>query len=198
MDANGSFFIGNLGDANLTITGIALRSGGFYGDPITFPFVVAPGEWREIAVHTGTGGTTQLGDVLFGEWSVLSDDPFQPDARVTMHVQVSGPKLVRGTDFIDFGRVAAGTQASRTMVLTNAGNRPVTIDGAKWSVGSPFTLELPTGISFPAVLAPGAMLSLTIGVPANTATGMFVDYLTVAARLNVPSQLATGFQVQVF
>jgi hypothetical protein len=166
VDANGSFFIGNLGDTDLTVTGLAVRSGGFFGDPITFPFVVANGDWREIAVHTGTG-LARPGDVLSSAWSVLSDDPAQPDARITIHVRVSGPRLERGPDFIDFGSVPAGTQASRQMVLSNTGNRPVTVDGAKWSVGSPFVFALPAGTNFPAVLPPGATLPITISVPAN-------------------------------
>jgi len=60
---------------------------------------VVPGDWHEIAVHTGTGGTIAPGEVLPGEWSMLSDDPAQPDFRVTLHVRVSGPKLVRSPDF---------------------------------------------------------------------------------------------------
>jgi hypothetical protein len=198
-DASGSFFIGNVGDADLTVSGIALRAGSFYGDQITLPFVVAPGEWREIAVHTGTGGTTRPGDVLTGEWSVLSDDPANPDVRVLMRVRVSGPRLERdGSDFIDFGPVAAGTPASRTMVLRNTGDRDVTLDAAKWTSGSPFVLTLPAGTALPTSLAPSAALSMTVSVAMGTGTGVFVDYLTVGARRNFPDRLVTGFRVQVY
>jgi NTE family protein len=193
---NGSFFIGNLGDADLTVTGIVLRSGGFFGDPINFPFTVAPGEWREIAVHTGTGGL-RPGDVLTGEWAVLSDDPFVPEATVAMRVRLSGPKLTASTDFVDLGFIGTGSATERQITLENQGDQPVTIDRLRWTAGRPFTVSLPATVTLPASLAAGAALVLTIGVPAMTDTGNFVDYLTISAPANIPASLIVGAQVRV-
>jgi len=74
----------------------------------------------------------------------------------------------------------------------------VTINSARWSVGSAFVFKLPPGINFPTVLAPAATPSITISVVACTATGVFIDYLAVVTKDNVPKQLVTGFQVRVY
>jgi predicted acylesterase/phospholipase RssA len=201
-EASGSFYIGNLGDADLSVTGIEHHTIGFYGDPVTFPITIAPDDWRMVAIHAGRdwvpNDVTRPGDVLIGECSVLSDDPWVPDARFEIRVHVSGARLTRGPDFYDFGTIEAGTSTSRTMTLTNEGTSAVTIDYIKWTVGKPFTFSLPTGVTLPEALAPAATLPVTIELPVGAPSGVFVDYLTVAARDHVPPTLITGFKARVY
>lgn len=84
------------------------------------------------------------------------------------------------------------------MTITNEGGLPFKIESIKSTVGAPLTDRLPAGITLQQAITPATTRQVTIELPADVPSRVFVDYLTIEAPKNVPPTLVTGFKATVY
>jgi HYDIN/CFA65/VesB family protein len=185
-----SFWLRNVGDAPLTVSGV-VHTGSFgITNPGVFPATIAPG--GELEVGADFLASTRPGEVSAGEFSIGSDDPLRAKATLMLKGSAAGPHLVEANEQFDFGTVPSGSTASFT--YRSDGTAPVTVERVTLS-GHDFSVS--TSATLPAQLAPGSELKLTVTVAAIT-PGQIYDTLMVYhdAKPSGHSQVALRAYVQ--
>jgi hypothetical protein len=174
--AASSFWIRNIGDAPLTVAGVAIVNQGSFGvtNVTIFPRTLVPGE--EMEVPTSFLAYDVPGMRASGEFRIFSDDPLRPTATLVVTGRAAGPHLTDPSELLDLG-VVPPAASSETVVFHSDGTDPVTIKGVSLAQGTDFAVS---GVpALPAQLAPGTDLSLTVELIA-TARGQYQDQLRVA------------------
>lgn len=152
----------NDGGAPLQVGGVALEGSGSFSLEGTTPTgTVAPGGFLEVPVRY----TAWASDELALAW-VASDDPATPQAAVELLGSALFSELEVSPSPLDFGYVEATGEATLGLTLTNAGDRPFTLDSLVVQ-GEGFTggADQP----WPLTLAPSdqATVSVTFRPPAQ-------------------------------
>jgi hypothetical protein len=175
------YYIGNIGNRDLRIGVIGINSSVLASPGVQqFPLFIAPSQWLPMSIDIGFGAAPAVGPFQ-GTLSIESDDPETPVARVTVHGLAAGSKGSIVPEFVDFGDVAAGATATRTVSLINGGTVPLEVLAAGSVSGVGFTLAAP--LAFPATVAPGQTLPLLVQFgPVNQA-----DEYTDVLYLRVPN-----------
>jgi hypothetical protein len=118
--ANKTIVVSNKGSQNLTVSSTTL--GGWNANQFSIvsgraPFVLSPGGSREVVIgfkptQKGTKNATLL---------ILSNDPDDPSFTVSLAGAVTAPNIEVTPASLDFGNVAVGALASKTLVVRNRG-----------------------------------------------------------------------------
>ncbi len=146
--------VANLGDAPLRVLGFTLGepAGAFAVFGPGTPFDLDPGALATLDVIY-TAGPTDAADVL----SIGSNDPFSPNADVSLAGGSEQPLLELDPPVYDFGPQVPGCEVVGVVTARSVGTAPVTVDLAE--AGGAFILD-PAGL--PVTLEPGAELPLVI------------------------------------
>lgn len=151
-----TFWIRNVGDLPLTVSGVAV--GGAFGIPnaTIFPSVIPPG--GELAVEANFLAPSVAGTPAAGQLTILSDDPLRPQALLTVVGRSAGPHMtLQPQEWLDLG---TGTPPTGTLTITSDGTDPFNL--VKVAVNNPeFSLAgLPS--TFPWTMAPSTSLPVTV------------------------------------
>jgi cysteine-rich repeat protein len=176
----------NAGTAPLLIADIAFLAGTTpelglsvtaNGVPVTFPFVLAPGQGIEVfASYTPLAAGAPMSSIR-----VASDDPTRPELLIPVSataIDVSGCALgFERTDFF-VGVVPFGALATRSILVASTGTTPCVVENQGFTMGtsSAFSTQMPTVL----VLDPG------------TSYDVSVQYETRFSFGNDSGQLAVG------
>jgi hypothetical protein len=174
--ANSSFWIRNVGDAPLTVQGIAVANQQSFGitDVTIFPATLAPGEELEVQCNFLAYAIPGMGAA--GEFLVLSDDPLRHTAVLRVIGRAAGPHLRDPSEVLDLGSVPPDP-ASATLTFHSDGTDPVTVEKVVLLTETDFGVSgVPT---LPASLPPGSDLVLTVSL-VSTQPGTYQDRLVVA------------------
>lgn len=168
----GSFWVHNVGDAPLTVSGVVVVNQSSFGVPnaAMFPVTLQPG--GEIEVPSVFNAGPVPGRTIAGEFWVGSDDPLRPSVTLAVIGHAAGPHLKEPSEMLDHGPVTA--PASATLTFTSDGSDQVTVNELRLTSGRDFTVSsVPT---VPTQLAPGSSLVVTITL-ASTTPGPYQDQL---------------------
>jgi hypothetical protein len=163
-----SLVLTNSGNANVTVSQIAVTGTGFSGSGITAPVTLTPGQNASYTTQfapTATGSDS--GQITFT--SNASNSPTVVSLSGT-GVAATVLQLTANPTSINFGNVNVGTTATHTVAVTNTGNANVTISQATPS-GTDFS---GSGITVPMTLAAGQSVNYTAQfapTAAGSATG---------------------------
>lgn len=177
--------IWNLGQGNLEInkSGIQVPAG-FQVDSTLLPSTLAPGAYATISVRM-TAATT--GDFL-GYLQIPSNDsdesPFMiwvnghvDSYHSTMQVQLDNSSILNGQT-IDFGSVATTGAVTRSLVLRNLGNAPLTVNTTGIQLPSGYVLGIPPATS---TILPGASLTLDVRLQSSN-SGSYSGNLVIESN----------------
>ena len=164
-----SFFIVNVGDAPLTVSGIAVANQSSFGvsNPAMFPVTLAPGGEVEVPCNFNPGSVA--GVPSGGELKIYSNDPARPAASLRLAGRAAGPHLRTPGELLDLQNVTSGQ-----LVYTSDGSVPVRIKSAKLASGQDFSIS--TAPALPALVNPGDAFVVTVAVTAPV-PGMYQDQL---------------------
>ena len=180
---SGSFWIRNIGDAPLTVTGIAIVNQSSFGidNPAMFPTTLQPRDQVQVPCNFNAGPVA--GRTSGGAFLIYSDDPVRPSASLALVGHASGPHLKVPSELLDMGQVTS--PASTTLTFTSDGSDPVTVSKMKLVAGREFSVSAAPVV--PATLAPGTSIVVTVTVSATTA-GPYQDQLVLAHDGNPSGQ----------
>ncbi len=156
--------LSNTGNGGVTISQANVTGPGFSISGLSLPFTLGPRQSTSFsAVFAPAAGGSATGRI-----SVLSNATNSP-ATVSLSGFGLTFLLSASPASIDFGNVSVGSSGTQAMILTNTGNRSVTISqanvaGSGFSISGPtlpLTLNSGQTTSFSAVFAPGAGGSAT-------------------------------------
>jgi hypothetical protein len=159
-----TFTVSNQGTADLSVTAVEIvgsDAGSFTIDGSADPFVLAPGETRDLNVRFAPGGLGAKSATL----RIESDDPDESRLDVALSgrgVPVPVPDIAVTPTSHDFGDVIAGTTISHTFTVSNDGRADLAVTATSL-VGADFaafSIDLGGG---PFVLTPGETHDLEIG-----------------------------------
>ncbi|MCU1265464.1 MAG: hypothetical protein JWM21_1782 [Acidobacteria bacterium] len=168
-----SFWIRNIGDAQLTVQNLVIVNQGAFSANAVFPLALKPG--NEIEVPCTFLAPPVAGMNVAGEFRLLSDDPIRmdsgdplvPGAVLKLKGRSGGPKLAEPIEF-EQGVVIVTQPAPVTFILKSVGTDPVTVREVKLidlNPGSNFSVTSVPQMS--ATLAPGTELTLTVTLTAT-------------------------------
>ncbi len=182
----------NQGTADLTVSLITITGAEFTMSGISTPKTLTAGQTAQAVV---TFSPTTAGSAT-GNISLTSNDPTNPSINIALtgtgSTAASGQLSANPTS-LSFGTVAAGSSASKTIVLTNTGNAAVNISSVAVQ-GAGFTVS---GVTTPATVKSSQSVTLTAQFAPSTAgsaTGT-VTILSNAANSTLAIPLSgTGAQ----
>jgi NTE family protein len=181
-----SFWIWNIGDAPLTVHGVAITGLG----AVTFVnfsmFPLTLGTNGDVEVQCSFNSGAVAGANNHGELEIQSDDPLRPTAFLQALLRAAGPHLHIPGELLDLGQVPA--QATGTLTYTSDGSDPVTIKSVTLASGVDFAVS--TQPTVPASIAPGDPFLVTIRVTGTT-PGLHIDRLEMVHN-SAPNGLATA------
>jgi len=168
---NRSFWLRNVGDTPLTVSGIVVYQQGSFGvtNAAIFPATLQPGAELEVPGNYLPG---QQGTSASGEFHVFSNDPLRPEAVLFLVGRAAGPHLKVPPELLDLGDVVA--PASAILTFSSDGTGPVTVKRLRLNSGTHFSVS--ANPTLPAVLATGGHLTITVTVLATT-PGVYQDQL---------------------
>jgi hypothetical protein len=181
----------NVGSSDLHISSFSRISGStdfsIISGPPT-PVTLTPGEEIDYTIQytpTTPGPATAT-------FSISSDDPTSPDLLQASGTGATGIISVSPTS-LDFGTVARGTTADRTVTVYNAGQGTLHVSSVTMAAGSDpsYSVVGPTGAQ---TIPPGAEVLYTIrfSPPANSGPGTLTGSVTISSddpsnpTVNVP------------
>jgi hypothetical protein len=169
--ATSSFWIRNIGDAPLTVQGIAPVPQDSFGvtDVTIFPATLAPNE--EIEVPCNFLAYPVPGMVSGGEFLVLSDDPLRHTAGLRAIGRAAGPHLTNPPEVLDLGAVPPGP-GTGTLTFRSDGTDPVTAEKVSLIQGTDF--DVTATPSLPANVPLGSDLTVTVTL-ISTQQGQYQD-----------------------
>lgn len=145
------FRIRNIGDAPLRVAGIRTSGPVGIADLSVFPRDLAPGQ--EMTATVNVVGSSVRGEPVAGEVTVVTDDPWRPDATFQVTALTMGARLV-AHEQLDLGSGPSPLTAS--IIFTSEGTEParvtqITISGTGFTLVNPPTLPLQVapGTTFP-------------------------------------------------
>jgi hypothetical protein len=147
----------NTGASNLTISLLALTGADFSVSGITTPTTLTPGQSAQVAVSfspAAAGSTT-------GNLNIASNDPVNPTTNVALSgTGTTSPtgQLNASASSVSFGSVAAGSKVEQQIMLTNTGNKGVTISSITVA-GAGLTTS---GVEVPGTLNPAESAPLRV------------------------------------
>jgi Abnormal spindle-like microcephaly-assoc'd, ASPM-SPD-2-Hydin len=153
--------ITNLNEGTLQIRKITTSSPDFRITGILLPVVVAHGTSQSftISYHAKTEGRT------VGQISILSNSGEAPLVLAVKASSAAGQaELTANASAIEFEDVAVGSSGKKELVLTNSGNRDLTISGISAS-GAGFSISGTTAVN----LSPGQNVSLGVNFAPKSA-----------------------------
>jgi predicted acylesterase/phospholipase RssA len=168
--ASASFWLRNIGDAPLTITGITSHNNFGITGP-TLPATLTPGGELEVAANFLA--SARAGEPSAGWFDIHSDDPLRPNATLPTTGRAAGPHLSEPTEQFDFGNVTPPPTPTATLTFKSDGTTPVTVEQLTLT-GTAFTAT-PTP-AIPTQLAPGAELTVAVTPVGN---GPLSETLTI-------------------
>jgi hypothetical protein len=191
----------NSGNATLTVTQATASGAGFSMSGATMPMSINAGS---SASFTATFAPTSSG-AASGSISVASNAPNSPAAIALSGTGIQG-QLTANPGSVNFGSVAAGSNGSQTITLTNSGSASVTISqatasGAGFSISglaTPVTLGAGLSTSFTAQFAPTSAgsptgsISIVSNAPNSPLTIALSGTATQPALSATPSSAAFG------
>lgn len=184
QSASTTLAVRNTGQAPVRLTTVGAAGAGFSVTGAQAGDAIAPGATSTLTVAfapASSGAQT-------GTLTVAGDDG-QGARAVALSGRGFGPgRLVLGATAVDFGAIAPGTQAVRTVTVRNPGESAVRITALEVP-GAPYAM---TGAAVGDVLAPGASVTLTVSF-APAAAGAFSGTLTVTGDDGLgPQRVALG------
>ena len=183
--------ISNPGNANLTVSQIAISGPGYSMSGAATPMTIIPGA---SASFTTTFAPTSPGSAA-GSVSITSNAQASP-AVVAMSGNGTQGQLTASPSSIAFGSVGIGSSGSQSITLTNSGSASVTISGASAS-GTGFSI---TGLATPLTLGAGQSTNFAAQFAPTTA-GSLSGTISIASNApNSPMAIAlsgSGVQGQI-
>ncbi|GIH08489.1 hypothetical protein Rhe02_65560 [Rhizocola hellebori] len=152
-----TFWVRNVGDAPLSVTGVNTYNQGAFGFPnlTVLPAVVAPG--GEIAIDTNFLAPPKPGTPVESQLEILTDDPLRPRAQLTVVGRASGPHL--SLNPIELLNLDSGLPPAGELTITSDGTDPVSLT----KVGVTDSAFSYSGFPpLPATLAPGTVLTISV------------------------------------
>ena len=149
----------NVGPADLVVSNVERLVGStdftVLGTPAT-PITIAPGAEVEFTVRFQP---TLVGVAEMATIRITSNDPTAPVVDVVVTGQQGAPRLAAAmADSGNFGNVCLGSFADEILTINNAGSCPLWIS----SIVGPANFIVPTVLSYPLQVSPGASVELII------------------------------------
>jgi hypothetical protein len=160
----------NKGTAALAISAIA-ASGDFAQTNLCGSSLAVSASCTISVTFTPTATGTRSGAITF------ADNAASSPQSVSLTGTATAATLQAASSSLSFGSVTAGTSSSQTLVITNSGTAPATIQAISTG-NTAFTV---TGATLPATVASGASLTLTITF-APTAAGSYTGTLAIQSN----------------
>lgn len=144
------FRIRSVGDVPLQVAGVRTLGPVGITDLSVFPHELAPGQGMTVTVNVL--GPPAHGQVIAGEVTVVTDDPWRPEATFQVRALTTGARLV-AHEQLDLGSGPSPLTAS--IVFSSEGTEParvtnITITGAGFALANPpaLPLEVAAGTTF--------------------------------------------------
>jgi hypothetical protein len=182
--------LANVGSLDLVIHDGALAASSSPGLRLTgvtpgeLPLRLAPDteRWLELSFTPGEADLARDVASPLGEVIIHSTSALGPTLLIPITGIAGAPQLTLEPDSVGFGQVAQGLAASRTVVIGNAGERPLvvsqlTVTGAGLSLGQDGGLG-----AFPLVLGPGEKATGVLQLLAPPLVGNLSGALEVASN----------------
>ncbi len=163
----GAVTVQNLGNADLTVSNLAITGSVFTLDPATpaRPFTVPPGGSASVVVRFSPAAA---GDAS-GSLTIASNDADEASVAVTLHGTGTAPATFCDINVtplaLNFGSVPMGQPAALAVSIGNTGTAPCTVSTLSLSKAE-FALKSPPALPF--TVSPGSSVSAQIEyAPAN-------------------------------
>ena len=176
--------ISNTGGSNLSVTSATVSGSAFSMSGATFPMTVAAGKSASLSVKfapTATGSFT-------GTVTIASNASNSVSA-----VTLSGLATAASTYLLsasptswNFGSIAEGSSANKTITLSNTGTGAVSVSAADFT-GMGFSL---TGVSLPLTVAAGKTQNVTIAFAPQTSGAASGTVSFVSNATNSPTAIS--------
>jgi hypothetical protein len=159
-----SFTITSCGQGTLSLRGLKMEAG--TSKDYSFPTAVKVPQFipagQAITVNVRYAPKTNASD--FGQVMVLSNDPNLPKGYVTLRGNagnVCATQIACSTDKLVFPTMEVGRSSSLSVVCTNVGNQPATVNGVGLSGGSSSAFTVSMGRT-PQTIQPGGTFRVEV------------------------------------
>jgi Abnormal spindle-like microcephaly-assoc'd, ASPM-SPD-2-Hydin/Protein of unknown function (DUF1573) len=171
-----SFAIGNNGSSDLTVSVVTMNGAEFGISGIATPKTISSGQTVPVTV---TFNPTTTGTAL-GSVTITSNDPTNPTSTVSLTgtgTTTPAGQLTASSTSLSFSSVSVGSNATKSITLTNSGTVPVQVNSITWT-GAGFSVS---GVTAPFVLSASQIATLNVKF-APTAAGTDTGSISVVSN----------------
>ncbi len=181
-----TFIIQNPGTDTLTVTAVSVAAPFALTAPLSLPAQIAPnGSIAFAVVFSPTSRATAAATI-----SIASD---AGPANVSLTGRGVAPLIEASLDPVDFGTVPIGSTQSLSLQLTNSGDAALTLTTLAFGGADSGDFAFTTSPALPAVVAPGAALTLSIDFTPNDHGARNATLTATSDALGTPT-LVVGLQ----